>query len=560
MKRGTEKHQAKGIGFSWLPMLVVSGLAVGFTLLGCLVMVADVFPGTLVKRIHNKLSAPPYGFQVPVVESHFFPLALEYQNVDRERPGSGGGFTTVRDQHLLLLTHDGRVFWIREGMAPEPLAIQAPENGLADYQALALDPAYASYTFVYEHYRYNDIESFLFDGSHYLAISYLKFQPGENCYTTSIAVTPWPDQGADPSSVRIRSADWQNWFSSEPCLPLKVENNAIDGHQGGGAIGFRAPRTLILANGDFHWDGMFGPSVVSQSEGTQYGSVIALDLHTKQASVMSIGHRNPQGLVVADDQVWIVEHGARGGDELNQIQVGSNYGWPLESYGTDYDRSKLKDAVSFGRHENFSKPVFAWVPSVATSGITRIRQFHPSWDGDFLVSSLNARKLFRLRMDQGRVVFSEPLAISNFRIRDVHQHTQGLLALWTDRYNVILMRPDAADFGDGTELADRIESLQLGPSRATRLSLTMKSCLSCHTLKATKPSKLGLTGIVGRRIGGEEFSNYSKSLRDRSSVWTPELLAEFLHSPGDFAPGTLMPQPKLSSQEIEDLVALLDSL
>ena len=85
------------------------------------------------------------------------------------------------------------------------------------------------------------------------------------------------------------------------------------------------------------------------------------------------------------------------GDELNLIQDGLNYGWPLESYGTTYRGTRIPDSLSYGRHTQFQPPIFSWVPSVAVSGMTLVKGFDESWDGDILVSSLSDQALHRVR-------------------------------------------------------------------------------------------------------------------------------------------------------------------
>lgn len=151
------------------------------------------------------------------------------------------------------------------------------------------------------------------------------------------------------------------------------------------------------------------------------------------AEVFSIGHRNIQGAIVDPDsgQLWTVEHGARGGDELNAPQAGRNYGWPVISYGRNYDGS----AIGVGSaQEGMEQPVYYWDPSIATSGLALYDgDLFKSWKGNLLVGGLAGARLVRLVMDGGRVIAHEDLlADRGERIRDVRVGPDGAVYLLVD--------------------------------------------------------------------------------------------------------------------------------
>ena len=142
-----------------------------------------------------------------------------------------------------------------------------------------------------------------------------------------------------------------------------------------------------------------------------------------QPEVYTYGNRNPQGL--AQDPItgaiWMHEHGPRGGDELNRLMAGANYGWPVISYGKEYF---LPKAVGEGTHKNgMEQPVHYWVPSIAPSGMTFYSgPDFPGWRGSLFLGSLKFQELVRLELDQGQVVAEERLLSAEFgRIRDVRQ-------------------------------------------------------------------------------------------------------------------------------------------
>jgi glucose/arabinose dehydrogenase len=136
-------------------------------------------------------------------------------------------------------------------------------------------------------------------------------------------------------------------------------------------------------------------------------------------SIWSYGHRNPQGLTVNpfSGEIWETEHGPRGGDELNWIQKGKNYGWPVVSYGTHYDGRSFTDNTQKAGIEN---PLTYWVPSIAPSGMAFINSDrYKGWKGDLLVGSLRFKYLTKVHLDGKKVISQEPLLQDLGRMRCV---------------------------------------------------------------------------------------------------------------------------------------------
>jgi glucose/arabinose dehydrogenase len=149
--------------------------------------------------------------------------------------------------------------------------------------------------------------------------------------------------------------------------------------------------------------------------------------------IWSIGHRNVQGAALnpASGQLWTIEHGARGGDEINIPQAGKNYGWPIITYGRDYNFSKIGE----GTHKaGMEQPIYYWDPSIAPSGATFYTgELFPEWRGNLFVGALAGQALHRLVLNDEQVVGEEKL-LSDLgeRIRDVRQGPDGALWLLTD--------------------------------------------------------------------------------------------------------------------------------
>jgi len=149
----------------------------------------------------------------------------------------------------------------------------------------------------------------------------------------------------------------------------------------------------------------------------------------------SIGHRNPQGLAIhpTTGEVWQSEHGPRGGDELNRIRAGANYGWPTITYGIEYSGQPIGGAIQ--QTSGLEQPVYYWDPVVSPSGMT----FYTSnrvagWQNNLFISSLSATHIVRLVIDNNRVLGEERLLVSEGqRFRDITQGTDGALYAVTDQ-------------------------------------------------------------------------------------------------------------------------------
>ena len=160
----------------------------------------------------------------------------------------------------------------------------------------------------------------------------------------------------------------------------------------------------------------------------------------------SIGHRNPQGMAreAATGHIYAIEHGPKGGDELNLIEPGVNYGWPVITYGKSYMGFKIGE----GTHkESMAQPVHYWVPSISPSGLMIYDgDRFPGWRGSFFAGALSGELLVRLEVAGGKVTVEERMLEDlEERIRDVRQGPDGLVYLLTDHPDGMLLRLEPAD-------------------------------------------------------------------------------------------------------------------
>ena len=155
-------------------------------------------------------------------------------------------------------------------------------------------------------------------------------------------------------------------------------------------------------------------------------------------SIWSYGHRNPQGLVVSpfDGTLWESEHGPKGGDELNLIEPGKNYGWPYITFGINYDGKVISPDTAMTGME---QPATYWIPSIAPCGMTFVKGGkYKNWDGDILIGSLRFRYLVRVKLKDGKVIHKEVLLNNIGRMRNVEVSPDGFVYVGVESPGMII--------------------------------------------------------------------------------------------------------------------------
>lgn len=228
----------------------------------------------------------------------------------------------------------------------------------------------------------------------------------------------------------LDSLQWTTLFDSQPCMALTM---FMDGNESGGRLAWAPDGGLLLSVGDYGFNGM-GIRMYAQDSTTDYGKVMHIGRKGGHEMV-SMGHRNMTGLVTDDSgKVWSMEHGPQGGDELNQIHKGGNYGWPYQTYGTNYGKRSWPLVDHAPTDAKYVQPELAFVPSIAPSGLIEMKgkgNLFPKWKGDFIISTMRTRGFYRVRHSETRVRYVEPITIGT-RIRDIIEGADGALMLWTD--------------------------------------------------------------------------------------------------------------------------------
>ena len=168
-----------------------------------------------------------------------------------------------------------------------------------------------------------------------------------------------------------------------------------------------------------------------------------VDVNGAKTAIYTYGNRNPQGMALHPEtrEIWIHEHGPRGGDEINIIRKGTNYGWPEITYGINYSGTPITDQTE---QEGMAQPIHYWDPSIAPSGMAFVTsERYPDWTGDLLVGSLSFQYLERLEMDGEKVVLREKLLEDIGRVRHVRQGPDGYIYVSVEGKGIYRLEPDS---------------------------------------------------------------------------------------------------------------------
>lgn len=323
------------------------------------------------------------------------------------------------DGDILVTERDGQLRRIRDGeLLAEPVtgvpdSYVAGQGGLMD---IRLHPDFASNRLVYLSYAHGD---------------------------------------GDANQLRVARAEYADGalsnlevvFGAEPMKDTPVHY--------GGRIAFMADGKLLITSGDgfIHreraqlLDNHFGKTVRLNDDGSVPDDNPFARTEGARPEIWTYGHRNPQGLVVepVTGRVYLHEHGPMGGDELNVIDPGKNYGWPVATYGLDYSGARISP---FQERPGMEMPLEYWVPSIAPGGMTHYDgEAFPEWQGDLFVAALANMTVRRLDMDNGVVRGQETLfAEVEERFREIRMGPDGYLYLLTDSPDgrVIQVRPDGS--------------------------------------------------------------------------------------------------------------------
>ena len=307
--------------------------------------------------------------------------------------------------------------------------------------------------------------------------------------------------------------------------------------------------------------------------------------------IWALGLRNPAGMASMEDgSLWAIDNGPKGGDELNELKAGANYGWPLATWGFDYSGKAMATFTGSARQggKGFAAPALVWSPVHTPSGLVQYRgEAYPFWDGDLFTGGLSGQSLRRIRIRDGKVILQERmLADLNERLRNIQLGPDNLLYILTDVHaqgRVLRLRPDVPPKGahiaqslfdtsaekinhDKKEVVDPYQekygSLENYSYNSVNGERQFKQfCSACHRYGKFNTGYIGpdLNGINGRPSGEAPDFDYSASFTNpnRQVIWKHMSLLSFLDNPQAVFPGTKMSISPLPASAALDIVNYL---
>ncbi len=256
-----------------------------------------------------------------------------------------------------------------------------------------------------------------------IVASYPTYDRSRQCVSVTLAA--YQLNFATPSLQRTKT-----WFTSKPCVPVSAVQHAA------GRIEVIDKTSVYLTIGDLGFTKINQPKVRGD-----LGSIFKVS--QKSVEKISQGHRNQQGIVLREGNLYISEHGPRGGDELNLITKGQDYGWPAVTYGEPYSSGDYVRPKVTGSHEGFTKPLTNWVPSVAPTELIALPQgqLWGTWQSQLVMGTLREESLIFIQLRNRTTVGAIEKVNVGERIRDLDLAPDGKILATTDSGQLLAISP-----------------------------------------------------------------------------------------------------------------------
>jgi len=255
-----------------------------------------------------------------------------------------------------------------------------------------------------------------------LLISYPSYRKNGNCVVVKLDAYKLT-LGSKPSITKGK-----NWFTSKPCVPISAVQHAA------GRLAVIDEKTTYLTVGDLGFS-----KIGSKSARGDLGGVFKIG--ASKVEKISTGHRNQQGIELIGNDLYISEHGPRGGDELNLIKTGADYGWPTVTYGQAYSSGDYVRPTRSGTHDGFQLPLYNWVPSVAPTELVQLPATGKwgAWSSQLVMGTLKEQALIFIQLSSKDKVGQVASVDVSDRIRDLELLPDGRLVATTDSGNLLLI-------------------------------------------------------------------------------------------------------------------------
>lgn len=535
----------------------------------------------LKNNVAERLVSRPSVYVPPTAQSaSVVPTALQRLLVKRvalpnaDQEFSGGGSLATAGDLLYVLNRDGdvQVFDVRRPAALAT-AVPAPPINVDDLMRSRVRYEISLYWFRVD----GAFAEVVDDSTQVLYATHNRFDVDRECFTFNLSRSTLTRRG---DSVVVREP-WRTILTTSPCMALQGrEGNGrhpFSGHISGGRMLSLDGDHLLVTIGDFNFDGYLRPAW-SSDRSNLYGKYVVVHKRTGAAEIFAVGARNNMGIFRDDDGIiWSTESGPQGGDELNIIERGADYGWPTSTYGIGYESTPWDPSMEApGRHERARQPSFAWIPSIVPTAILRLARDtdrFSAWGGDLLLGTLRDQSLHRLRVNgEGAVVYDERIWLGE-RIRDLVRLSTGELALLTDASGQLLIIADGGpEYERQSEVTvqalaalDRFDALADPDAVAAGTvvdgeGLFLQKCASCHAIDGRIITGPALDGVLQRVIGSRPGYSYSASLASDGRPWTTPLMQRYLLTPEVDFPNTRMQKIALTAAQADSVIAYLQRL
>jgi glucose/arabinose dehydrogenase len=220
----------------------------------------------------------------------------------------------------------------------------------------------------------------------------------------------------------------ENWFTSSPCVPISAVQHAA------GRLAVIDPKNSYLTIGDLGYE-----SIDNRSKRGDLGSVFKIS--RSKIEKISSGHRNQQGIVLLKDKTLLTsEHGPRGGDEINVIQMGVDYGWPFVTYGSPYSSGDYVIPGATGTHKGFKEPIKVWTPSIAPTELIQLpSQGFGKFSSGLAMGSLREESIFFMQYEKGKILETVKVPVGS-RIRDLELLPDQRIIASTDEGKLLIFK------------------------------------------------------------------------------------------------------------------------